>query len=181
MTYLDIPGWFTWEPLYKRMVDNAKDGAVLVEVGVFLGKSAIYMAQQIKESGKRIQFICVDPWDRDVSGISVKEAGGSFFPQFISNVKACGVYSFLSAVEMESWKAAEYILESLAKVDFVFIDAEHDYVSVKSNIKEWIPNMRPGGVIAGHDYTLNVDTKRAVDCVFGDRVKVEGECWVVQL
>lgn len=177
MTYLDIPGWFTWEPLYKRMVDNAKDGAVFVEVGVFLGKSAIYMAQQIKESGKQIRFYCVDPWNRDVSGLSVKEAGGSFYERFAHNARECGVHEYMLPTIATSALAARF----MESADLVFIDAEHDYESVRWDISEWLPKIRPGGVIAGHDYTLNSDTKRAVDDVFGPAVEVEGECWVVQL
>lgn len=178
MTYQDIPGWFTWEPLYKRMVDNARDGDVFVEVGVFLGKSAIYMAQQIKESGKKINFYCVDLWNRDVSGISVKEAGGSFFSRFIKNSSDCGVCEYIMPTVASSALAARCIRE---QVDFVFIDAEHDYNSVRWDISDWLPKLNDGGVMAGHDYTLNADTKRAVDDTFGPAVRVEGECWFVHL
>lgn len=160
------------------MVDNAKDGAVFVEVGVFLGKSAIYMAQQIKESNKQIHFYCVDPWNRDVSGASVARAGGSFFPQFIHNITVCGVVTYMIPVIDSSTLAARRIRE---QVDFVFIDAEHDYSSVRWDISNWLPKMGTGGIMAGHDYTLNADTKRAVDDVFGPAVQVEGECWVVGL
>lgn len=179
MTYHDIPGWFTWEPLYKRMVDNAKDGSRFVEVGVFLGKSAIYLAQQIKESGKKIDFYCVDPWNRDVSGVSVKDAGGSFATKFKENAEHCGVGDNIIAIQSTSHMTA-LILPWV--FDFVFIDAEHDYLSVRWDISDWLPKMRAGGgVMAGHDYTLNADTKRAVDDMFGPAVQVEGECWVVNL
>jgi hypothetical protein len=37
-------------------------------------------------------------------------------------------------------------------VDFVFIDADHEYESVKKDISAWYPKVRSGGVIAGHDF-----------------------------
>lgn len=180
MTYRDIQGWFTWEAMYKRMVEHAPHNAVFVEVGVFLGKSAIYMAQQIKESGKDIQFVCVDPWNRDVSGLSVKEAGGSFYPQFVSNAEQCGVWNetLIRPLQCTSTVAARMFRWP---VDFVFIDAEHDYSSVRWDISNWLTKIRAGGTIAGHDYTLNADTRRAVDDVFGPAVQVEGECWLVKV
>jgi len=178
MTYQDIQGWFSWEALYKRMVDNAPDsGAVFVEVGVFLGKSAVFMAQQIKESRKPIYFWCVDPWNRDVSGMSVQESGGSFFQQFRDNINKCGVGEQVRPLALTSTMAARLV----GMVDFVFIDAEHDYDCVRWDIADWLPKIRSGGTIAGHDYTLNPDTKRAVNDVFGPKVEVEGECWLVKL
>ncbi len=37
-------------------------------------------------------------------------------------------------------------------LDFVFIDADHSYEAVMSDIAAWLPKVRPGGWITGHDY-----------------------------
>ena len=37
-------------------------------------------------------------------------------------------------------------------VDFVYIDAEHDYHSVKQDLSVWFPKVKIGGFLAGHDY-----------------------------
>lgn len=37
-------------------------------------------------------------------------------------------------------------------LDFVFIDANHTYNGVKRDIIAWIPKLRSGGVVCGHDY-----------------------------
>jgi hypothetical protein len=37
-------------------------------------------------------------------------------------------------------------------VDFVFIDAEHTYEGVLQDINAWMPHVRSGGLITGHDY-----------------------------
>ncbi len=37
-------------------------------------------------------------------------------------------------------------------LDFVFIDAAHDYDSAKEDIREWSKKVRRGGIISGHDY-----------------------------
>ena len=37
-------------------------------------------------------------------------------------------------------------------LDFVYIDAAHDYKSVYEDIKEWSKKVRKGGIVAGDDY-----------------------------
>lgn len=48
-----------------------------------------------------------------------------------------------------SIEAAKEIPEPL---DFVYIDAAHDYTNVKSDIATWFTLVRKGGVIGGHDF-----------------------------
>jgi len=38
-------------------------------------------------------------------------------------------------------------------IDLVYIDADHSYESVKADISTWLPKVRKGGIICGHDYT----------------------------
>jgi len=37
-------------------------------------------------------------------------------------------------------------------IDFVYLDARHDYHSVAEDICAWFPLVTPGGILAGHDY-----------------------------
>jgi len=38
------------------------------------------------------------------------------------------------------------------KFDLVFIDADHSYESVKEDIEVWLPRVKKGGYLSGHDY-----------------------------
>ena len=38
-------------------------------------------------------------------------------------------------------------------LDFVFIDAAHDYKNVSDDIKEWSKKVKKGGLVCGHDYS----------------------------
>ncbi len=73
-------------------------------------------------------------------------------------------------------------------LDFVFIDASHDYDSVRADILAWDPKIKTGGIIGGHDYNGRGDrkgrfgVKKAVDEIYGDRVNVSpGLVWWVQI
>jgi hypothetical protein len=37
-------------------------------------------------------------------------------------------------------------------LDWVYIDADHTYHSVKEDLNIWFPKVRKGGVVSGHDY-----------------------------
>ena len=79
-------------------------------------------------------------------------------------------------------------------LDFVYIDANHIYEYVLQDIVEWQKKVRPGGIVAGHDYYQTpkkdvgyiVDVKRAVReytsnhnihpwFILGAKSKVQGE------
>ena len=51
---------------------------------------------------------------------------------------------------MMSVEAAERVPEG--SLDFVYIDARHDYGSVLEDLDAWFSKVKPGGIIAGHDY-----------------------------
>jgi len=42
-------------------------------------------------------------------------------------------------------------------LDFVFLDAGHDFRSVASDISEWSRKVKPGGIVSGHDFCLDFD------------------------
>ena len=37
-------------------------------------------------------------------------------------------------------------------LDFIYIDARHDYKAVWDDLEAWFPKLRKGGLFSGHDY-----------------------------
>lgn len=190
MTYRDIPGWFDFGTLYESVAERAKDGDHLVEVGVWLGKSISFLADYLKRLGKNVRLDAVDTWKGTLSDEERAafepfirrhgDAAGTVVGVFEENMRACGVADIVRTVQKLSVEAAgDYGNQSL---DFVFIDADHRYDAVKEDIAAWWPKIKPGGSLAGHDYTHTTLTgvRRAVDEEFGDRVRQVGSCWVVE-
>lgn len=69
-------------------------------------------------------------------------------------------------IRKTSVDAAKIVSDEL---DFVYLDARHDYRSVMEDLKTWWPKIKGGGMLAGHDYKNSfvrknlVEVKRAVD------------------
>lgn len=67
-------------------------------------------------------------------------------------------------------------------VDFVFIDADHRYHGVMSDIRNYRKKVKPGGLLMGHDYNpVWPGVVKAVDEVFPDAAKLDGCVWCVQV
>lgn len=163
MVHESIDGWFDFNKLYDRMINEVNEG-YFVEVGSWLGKSACYMAEMIKRSGKQIEFDCVDLWSLEGNDPWYKQAFekyGNIFDIFQTNIAKTGYK--VGIKRMPSVEAAKlYNNESL---DFVFIDANHQYQWVKEDIQAWLPKVKKGGYIGGHDYSDSDGHKGVVQAV----------------
>ena len=62
-------------------------------------------------------------------------------------------------------------------LDFVFIDAAHDYESVKKDIEAWYPKVKRGGIISGHDYYAS-SVRQAVHEYLKEVKSVSSSCWI---
>lgn len=145
----------------------------VVEIGTWAGRTAIEMA----DAGANVY--CVDHWqgsigdDKDVTAELVRQAGGSsrVFATFLKNVGGRLFRSIFPCIgSSELWGNHWPWL-----ADMVFIDGDHRYESVRADIALWKQHVRPGGVLAGHDYTLFEGVRRAVDELVPER-QLAGAC-----
>lgn len=151
-----IDGWFDFEEVYRRMVHEAPPEAHFVEVGAFLGKSTSFMAVEISNSRKDIRFDVVDTWEGSIEHQEGAEherkavLEGTLFDNFKRNMKP--VAHIITPVRAPSVEAAKRYRD--ASLDFVFLDAAHDYDNVKADITAWRSKVKSGGYLGGHDYQL---------------------------
>jgi len=178
--YQNIPGWFDFGNIYEVMVNLASDDAHFVELGTWKGKSAAFMCVEIANSKKNIKFDCVDIWtgagapgeyDADAS---VQEQ--TLYDEFIAFMKPVqGLYN-----PVREWSDKAAVLYNDASLDFVFIDAGHSYENVIADIKAWLPKVKPGGFIGGHDYGSAEGVRQAVNELIAG-YDVDGNSWIVQV
>lgn len=168
--------WFTYPRLYADLVKRAYNGSRFVEVGSWKGKSSAYMAVEIANSGKNIEFICVDTWAGGIEQGPVDPE--ELYRTFLKNMEP--VQNYYKHFRMSSLEAAKLFPDRC--LDFVFIDASHQYEDVKADIVTWLPKVRVGGILAGHDYyTPEQDyfpgVRQAVhECL--DIFTTSENCWV---
>lgn len=171
--------WFCSEELYKLAVEKFGDNTHFVEIGAWKGRSASFMAVEIINSNKNIKFDVIDTWTGSSEHhhfSSIRQ--NTLYDEFMKNTES--VSHIINPLRMTS-KEASTLYEDQS-LDFVFIDASHDYQSVKEDILLWLPKVKKGGIISGDDYIDGwPGVVQAVNEVFDQSVKVMGrQSWIVE-
>jgi len=144
-----------------------------VEIGVKTGKYSDFLLTHWH--GRRL--ISVDPWleaepEEYVDRANVPQGEHErFYETTLQRLAPHGKRSEIR--RLMSVEATRDVPD--ASLDFVYIDARHDYESVLEDLDAWFPKVRPGGILAGHDYVDGTfssgvfGVKSAVDEFFGAR------------
>ena len=171
--------WFSYPNLYSSMVKKFNSGSKFVEVGSWKGMSSAFMATEIANSEKDISFCCIDSWEGSIEHREFKDLK-DIYHIFITNMRPLEKY--FSHIKERSLNAVNLFEDN--SLDFVFIDASHEYEDVKNDILAWLPKVKRGGILAGHDYYVNQDwfsgVKKAVNEIFSD-FETSEDCFIVNV
>ena len=151
--YKSIQGFFNYENVYRKVIEEVSDNAHFVEIGVWKGKSVCFAAVEILNSGKNIKIDAVDNFEGSPgeSPIITKDEdllAGKLYDVFLKNIEP--VKDIIRPVRMNSVDAAKLYADK--SLDFVFIDGLHSYEACISDIRSWLPKVKIGGYIGGHDF-----------------------------
>jgi len=144
-----LEGWSEFVGFYGQMVEQAKEGDCFVEIGIWKGRSTIAMAEFIRESGKRINFVAVDHFlgseehQKDMPTLDL-------YSDFSRHVELSNTGNYITLALGHSVEVAKSLLTET--VNFIYLDASHDYDNVKADLNAWYPKLVSGGVFAGHDW-----------------------------
>jgi len=131
--------WGTFPILFKEL------GFTLgAEIGVYKGR----FSKQLLRLNPNLKLYGIDAWqvydgyedtqDPEHMERIYKEARMRLAP-----------YNFKIIIDWSMKAVKRFKDESL---DFVYIDGNHSYESVKEDIREWSKKVKKGGIVAGHDY-----------------------------
>lgn len=144
---------FDYGPLLNQLLSRVPPNGLVVELGCFLGCSTVYIAEFFKRRKQAVRFYTCDAFQ-------TYGTAASFYGTTMTNLKACGVRDNVHVVVAVSWDTAT--LFDNGEVDFVWVDAGHDYASVQRDLNTWLPKLKSPAGLAGHDYS-EPSVKRAVD------------------
>jgi len=184
MNHADVRGYLGFNEVYCEAVNTAPNGSTLVEIGCWFGRSVIYLAEAVLASKKDLRIFAVDTWHWSEGHLPPIECKhhGFLWHEFVNNVRACGVQSVITPMCLPSTEAATFFEDE--SIFMAFIDADHAYEAVKADIAAWRPKVKPGGILAGHDYNPYWSgVCRAVDETFSKNVTIDtvNSTWMIKL
>lgn len=152
----------------------------IAEIGVNRGETSRIFRQLFPEA----RLFLIDPWQltseylQSATPISRKQKHYDKAFSFVSeHFKDDPRVTILRMASLEA------VAHTPEQFDLIFIDANHEYLHVKQDILAWLPKVRPGGLLAGHDYEPSISmfsgVKQAVDEIFGNKIMLgKDRLWI---
>lgn len=166
-----ISGWMSLEEL-GWLAEQAVTRNIVVEFGAWQGRSSTVLA-----TAK--QLLCIDTWAGSAEHQQIIAGGLDIWLEWQHNMKD---YPNVTAhrIDLADKNAVNSLcatIESEGGADMVFIDASHDYESVRRDISIAMKMLKPEGLLCGHDYSRHwPGVVKAVDELIPNR-ELCGAIW----
>jgi hypothetical protein len=171
----DLQSWGSDDPIFELLIEIVQP-LLIIEVGTWKGASAIRMGQLLDKAGLSSEIICVDTWlgspglytrDNDPFLASLEHKFGypTLYYTFLANVVRANQQSRITPLPPHL--AAEVLRHFGAKADLIYIDAAHNYESVKLDLQKFWPLLSQKGVLFGDDYDIWPGVTKAVNEFIG--------------
>ena len=151
------------EYLYENILPK---NSICAEVGVGFGVNA---ERIITISNPKLLYL-VDAWDGNLfrvprSSKTEKEDGQKIYEKVVEKFKDNKKIEIIKNLSTEAVKQFEdnYF-------DWVYVDASHDFESVKEDMEIWWPKIKQGGYLAGHDYSYNPVNKSVNEFIINNNL-----------
>ncbi|XP_008784490.1 uncharacterized protein LOC103703430 [Phoenix dactylifera] len=187
-----LRGWGSTTPVFRELVETVRP-LTIIELGTFLGASALHMAALSRNLSLSSLILCLDDFrgwpgfrqrfPRDVP--PPLHADALLLPQFMQAVAAAGEADRVIPVPFSTSSALTALCDWGVYGDLIEVDAGHDFHSAWADINMAYAVLRPGGVLFGHDYYTSADdhgVRRAVTLfakLNGLRLRPHGQHWVL--
>lgn len=154
MFYVPLSDNNSVEGLFNLVNEIVRPDFTIVEIGSFSGVSSDLFARFCK------RLYCIDVWDSDpdyqeIEPEHLKKASDLFDEVWMSHEQTIEPIQAFSLDVVSQFDDGE--------LDMVYIDARHDYPSVKADILAWMPKIKKGGWLTGHD--IDLDGERVLKAV----------------
>lgn len=160
---------------FIKYIPDTKNKTI-VEVGSWRGESALIFAKHFK------RVICIDSWDIFLPPDKYKCTIDDIFDAFVEATRNVPNIEFK---RMKSVDAAAQFDDSTPITpggpDVIYVDAQHIYPQVISDLKAWTPRVKPGGYMAGHDYSMPGVTRAVAEMYGAPDATFQDDSWVKRM
>ena len=150
--------------------DIVRPDFVIVEIGSFSGVSSDMLSRFCKT------LICIDFWENSIGYVEIPKDMLEKAHREFNELEATrpNIVKILSTSQIEADAMPD------KHVDMVYIDGRHDEASVHADIAAWLPKVKSGGWITGHDIDLG-GVQVPVKELLGEYKSYKDTSWAVQV
>lgn len=131
-------------PFFGYVKHNLTEPLIGAEIGVGEGTHSLYVSQLLNFK----EYHLVDFWQPYLEGDKIENRYCACYER-VKNMFANKSNCFIH--KQESSQTAKEFPDGY--FDFVYIDADNNYKSEKQHIESWLPKVKSGGIIGGHNYS----------------------------
>lgn len=167
---------FTFERTPDMFMEVLKElkPTTIIEIGSWIGGSALLMAAAAEDLGLDVEIVCIDTWLGSVEHLGevttfhkLENGRPTIYRQFLSNIVHQNRQSVITPFPIDSVNGLLFLQKHGIKADLIYVDGGHDYMSVKNDLYNSAKLLRGGGWILGDDYQ-HPELRIAVKDVFGE-------------
>lgn len=191
---VDLQGWNSEHPYLLRAIEEVGANLIL-ELGVWKGRSVIFMAQELQRRELDAAVIAVDTWlgsrehwvrDHHFPHLGLMHGHPTLYLQFLGNILHTGVQDYVVPLPLDSLNAALVIRHFQIVPGVIHLDGGHEYETVLADLNAWWPVLSPGGVFIGDDYYTDGQWPGVIQAYgdffgalgFGEIEHQHGKCWI---
>lgn len=138
-------------PIFEKAIEQARPG-IIVEVGTFLGGSALHMASVCKAKKLDAAIICVDTfyggfdhWTKAREKLHFHFGRPALYYEFVSNVIKYGHQDMIIPLCLDSANAARYLIHSGILAHMIYVDGSHESGDAQRDYETYWPLLVSGG------------------------------------
>ena len=148
-----------------RLALQQSPGAVLLEIGSYVGASSCFLAAAASEiRGAKVH--CVDTWQNE----GMTEGQRDTWSEFQENIMP-----YRAIIVPHRGQSFDIARKFNEKVDLLFIDGDHSYEGCQLDVENWLPHLKPSGLIIMHDYGWAEGVQKVVHKFISPKAKREGK------
>lgn len=178
-------GWASQSPWFKHVIDIFKP-KLIVELGTWFGGSARHMAELALHHHEDLEIVCIDTflgsvehWTRASYTMTFNYGRPNIYEQFMSNNVHKKLQNTITPFPIDSHNGLAALQHFEVTPDLIYVDAAHDYHTVKRDLLLSKEIVKVGGVIMGDDFRFDPVAGAARD-VFGPVNAAAEKFWWVK-
>ncbi len=151
------PNWYLNAP-YVEEVIKKKNAKVVIELGSWLGRSTIHIAQQLPQDGVvyAVDHWYQPPFNRDIPHYYAGHDIKNLYRQFLSNMIHKGLTHKVIPIVNDTVGGLQDLITLKVVPDVIYVDACHEEECVYRDLQGYFPLVKGHGVICGDDWGWNL-------------------------